>query len=224
MLLNITSLTKTYHSGEETISVLQNIDFFLENNQKASIMGSSGTGKSTLLNLIASIDKPTSGKIEVEGKDISSFKENELNEYRNKTIGLIFQSHYLIDDFTVCQNIYFPAIISGVKKNIAIEKAKELLFEIGLDSKANKYPLLLSGGERQRVAFLRAIINNPKLLLADEPTGNLDSKNRDLLIDIIFKMCSKYKSSLILVTHDKEIFSMTEKRYTLLEGKLNLQN
>ncbi|MBN1409367.1 MAG: ABC transporter ATP-binding protein [Spirochaetales bacterium] len=201
-LLEISSIKKTYETGTESVEVLKDINLTAEEGTVIVITGESGSGKSTLLNLIGGIDSPTSGEIKVKNLIVTGKTEKELTHYRNKFIGFIFQFHFLLKDFTALENVMMPAIISGDNSELARQKASRLLGDVGLSQRNNHFFLQLSGGERQRVAVARALMNDPDLIIADEPTGNLDERNSGIVQDILFDMVKKYNKTMLLVTHD----------------------
>ncbi len=219
-IVSIKSLEKKYISQSEQLTVLENLSLNVETASKVVIVGESGSGKSTLLNIIGGIDKVTSGTVMAGKWEVSKLNENELSEYRSSFLGLIFQFHYLLKDFSALENVYMPALIAGVPKKIAMERAEQLLDDVGVLERKNHLPSQLSGGERQRVAVARALINNPQLILADEPTGNLDPANATKIGDILFSMVEKYKKTLILVTHDLKLASKGDVQYKIVEGRL----
>ncbi len=216
----IKNLEKTYKTQSESLTILRGLSMSVERGTKCVIAGTSGSGKSTLLNIIGGLDSPTAGSVTVEGYDISAMSEDELALYRKKTLGLVFQFHYLLKDFTALENVFFPAYMAGLSKKDAMEKARSLLADVGLTQRENHLPSQLSGGERQRVAVARSLINNPSLILADEPTGNLDPANAVLIGDLLFSMADRYKKTLILVTHDMNLAKKGDIRYTIKNGSL----
>lgn len=219
-IITIEKLEKTYVSKGENLTILKDLDLTVPQGKKIIIVGESGSGKSTLLNIIAGIDTATSGKV-VAGKwDIINLKEKELTEYRADFLGLIFQFHHLLKDFTALENVFLPAYMKGSSKKEAIEKAKILLEDVGLSDRMNHLPNELSGGERQRVAVARSLINDPKLILADEPTGNLDPANAVMISDLLFSIVEKHKKTLLLVTHDLKIAKKGDVCYSIQNGKL----
>ena len=201
-ILEIKDLVKIYETEGEKLTVLNNLNLSVEEGSKTVICGESGSGKSTLLNIIGSIDTATSGSVTAGPWNVTVLSEKQMAEYRSSFIGLVFQFHYLLKDFTALENVYMPAYMRGVPKKNAVEKAEQLLNDVGLIDRKNHLHSQLSGGERQRVAVARALINNPSLILADEPTGNLDPQNSQMIGDLLFSMADKYKKTLILVTHD----------------------
>jgi len=223
-IISIKDLEKTYVTDSEKLTVLKNCNLEVPEGKKIVIAGESGSGKSTLLNIIGGIDTATSGSVTAGDYVVSELKEKQLSEYRSTYLGLIFQFHYLLKDFTALENVYMPALIAGVSKKEAIEKAKTLLTDVGIADRMNHLPSQLSGGERQRVAVARALINDPKLILADEPTGNLDPANAVLIGDILFSMVDKYKKTLLLVTHDMNLASKGDDIYRIVDGALKHDN
>lgn len=219
-ILELNNLEKKFCNGGEELVILRNIDFSLEVGKKLVIIGESGCGKSTLLNIIGALDNATSGTVKVDGMQIDTMKENELYNYRNKVTGFIFQFHYLLKELTAAENVMMPAFISGISKKEAMEKAQELLEKVNLSSRSTFYPYQLSGGERQRAAVARALINKPRLLLADEPTGNLDSENSMAVQELIFSLIEEQGTTLIMVTHDMAIAARGDITMKIVKGKL----
>ena len=219
-IITINQLEKTYVSKGETLTILKDLSLLVPEGQKVIVVGESGSGKSTLLNIIAGIDSATKGTVIAGDWKISDLKEKDLTDYRANFLGLVFQFHYLLKDFTALENVFLPAYMKGLGKKTAIEKAKVLLEDVGLADRMTHLPNELSGGERQRVAVARALINNPKLILADEPTGNLDPANATMISDLLFSMVEKHKKTLILVTHDSKIAKKGDVCYSIKDGKL----
>ena len=219
-ILTVKNLEKTYKTDIETLTVLKNLNFEAIEGSKTAIVGESGSGKSTLLNIIGSIDTATGGTVQAGKWNLTSLSEREKSEYRSSFLGLVFQFHYLLKDFTALENVFMPAFMAGVPRKTAEEKARALLDDVGLSKRISHLPSELSGGERQRVAVARALINDPPLILADEPTGNLDPANAVLISELLFSMADKYKKTLILVTHDLKIAEKCADRYTIADGKL----
>lgn len=224
VILKIENLKKTYKDNisGESLTILNNLSVDIFEGSKNIIIGESGSGKSTLLNIIGALDSITSGTVKVGDYDLSSMDESSLEKFRSKFLGLIFQFHYLLKDFTALENVFLPAYMIGCSKKEAMEKAKSLLVDVGLEHRMNHIPAKLSGGERQRVAVARSLINDPKLILADEPTGNLDPVNAKVISDLLFSVVDKYKKTLILVTHDKEIATKGDFCYKIVDGKLEI--
>lgn len=223
-IISLTNLTKKFKSGNEMITVLDSLSINFKCESKVIVTGESGSGKSTMLNLIAGLESPTSGSIEVAGAFIEKMRERQLALFRQKNIGLIFQFHYLLKDFTALENIMLPAQMSGQSKKMAKAQALELVDAVGLYDRISHYPSQLSGGERQRIAVARALINQPEIILADEPTGNLDITNSKIVEDLLFRMVDQYKKTLILVTHDLSICQYGDFHYHLTNGVLESQS
>ena len=219
-ILTIKNLEKVYKTDSEELTVLKNLNLTVEEGSNLVIVGESGSGKSTLLNIIAGIDSATSGSVNVGGCEVTSLSENKMAEYRSTFIGLIFQFHHLLKDFTALENVYMPSLIAGLSKKEAVERAEALLNDVGVFERKDHLPSQLSGGERQRVACARALINNPSLILADEPTGNLDPANAEKIGQLLFSLSDKYKKTLILVTHDMRLAQKAEKELRIVEGHL----
>ena len=222
IILQIDNLKKTFKDNisGESLTILDGLSMQVFEGSKNIIIGESGSGKSTLLNIIGALDSITDGSVKVGEFDLSKMDESSLEKFRSKFLGLIFQFHYLLKDFTALENVFIPAYMTGVPKKEAMEKARSLLVDVGLEHRMNHIPAKLSGGERQRVAVARSLINDPKLILADEPTGNLDPENAKLVSELLFSMVEKYKKTLILVTHDKEIATKGDYCYKIVKGKL----
>ena len=224
-ILTIKNLEKIYETDSEKLTVLKGLNLNVEEGAKIAVVGESGSGKSTLLNIIAGIDNATSGTVTAGNSktgewNITSLSEAKMAEYRSNFIGLIFQFHYLLKDFTALENVYMPALIAGMSKKEAMERAAGLLDDVGVADRAGHLPSQLSGGERQRVAAARALINDPTLILADEPTGNLDPANAQKIGDLLFSMADKYKKTLILVTHDMNLAAKGDRQLRIVEGRL----
>jgi len=226
--IQIQNLTKEYSEGPERKSVLvfSNLNLSVERGKSLAIVGPSGSGKSTLLNLIGVMDRPTRGDILIDGKKISFFTEEESARFRNLRIGYIFQSHHLLPALTAVQNIMIPALAghSNIKNQELEDKANGLLKKVGLSHRANHLPGELSGGERQRVAVARALINQPQILLADEPTGALDQQNANVLIDLLLQLKQDFETTLLLVTHSLELAKKMDLVWALKDGKLEEMN
>lgn len=223
-IIEIKDLEKTYVSKGESLTVLKDLSFSIEEGTRTAIVGSSGNGKSTLLNIISGIDTATSGFVKVGKYELSKMTEKDLCKYRSEFIGLVFQFHYLLKDFTALENIFLPAYMAGKNKKIAMEKAESLLREIGLYERKNHLPSELSGGERQRVAVARSLINDPKIILADEPTGNLDPENASMISDLLYGVSEKYSKTLVIVTHDIEVAKKAQIIYRLQDKQIVQEN
>lgn len=222
-IVSISALEKTYQTDSETLTILKNLDLTIESGSKTVIVGESGSGKSTFLNIIAALDSATSGTVTVGPYQISSLGEDELASYRSHFLGLIFQFHYLLKDFTALENVFMSAYMAGTPKKEAMEKARTLLCDVGLSDRLHHLPSQLSGGERQRVAVARSLVNDPQLILADEPTGNLDPANAVMIGDLLFSMVEKYHKTLVLVTHDMNLASKGDVIYSIKNGALEVR-
>ena len=218
----VENLHKSFISGNEELSILSDLSFEIESNTKVILTGNSGSGKSTLLNLISGMDNITSGKIIVDNHPVHSLDENSLSFFRSQSIGLIFQFHYLLKDFTALENVMMPAYMTGVNKLDALNTAKELIREIGLENRMNHFPSQLSGGERQRIAVVRSLVNDPGIILADEPTGNLDELNSKKVEELLFELVTNHGKTLFLVTHDMDLSKRGDIHFKLENGKLSI--
>jgi lipoprotein-releasing system ATP-binding protein len=219
-LLRVENLIKTYHDGERELQVLRGVDCAFHRGEAVAIVGQSGSGKSTLLNLIGALDRPTSGKIVLENEDLSTLSMPRLNHIRRERLGFIFQFHHLLPEFRAWENVAVPAWIANVSPAEAKKKAMEMLERVGLLERANHIPSKLSGGEQQRVSLARALMNNPDIILADEPTGNLDVETSKQVIDILWQATRDRNRLLIIVTHEPSIAAHADRTMTLREGKL----
>ncbi len=223
-LIKIEGLEKTYSDAIQSLTILHELDMTIASGSKVIILGESGCGKSTLLNIIAGLDTATKGRVQVGDYVISNLIEKELSEYRTKFLGLIFQFHYLLKDFTALENVFLPLYMSGENKKVAIEKAKLLLHDVGLEDRMHHLPSQMSGGERQRAAVARSLINDPHLILADEPTGNLDPENAKIISDMLFSLVEKYNKTLLLVTHEVSLCERGDVVYRIKEGRVQYDN
>ncbi|HKX31308.1 MAG TPA: ABC transporter ATP-binding protein [Blastocatellia bacterium] len=217
-MIQLTNVSKVVRSGAEQLTILQSVDLFIPRGQFISVVGPSGSGKSTLLGLIAGLDGVTSGSIKLNDQDITRMGEDQLAQLRGQLIGFIFQSFHLIPSLTAYENILIPMEIMGVGK--AREQAQLLLDEVGLHERGHHYPSQLSGGEQQRVAIARAFANDPPILLADEPTGNLDSKNGAHVFELLLKLNRGRGTTLLLVTHDRQLADLADRKISLSDGKI----
>jgi len=223
-IICVKDLVKNYESGTETLRILRGINFSVQKGSSVAISGQSGSGKSTFLNVIGGLDRFDSGTVEVAGSDISNLGESELSAYRQRRIGFVFQFHYLLKDFTALENVMLPLFMMGSRKKDAIEKAKVLLSDMKLENRQGHYPSQLSGGERQRVAAARAMVNDPDIILADEPTGNLDPDNSALVAELLYAGAEKWGKTLIVVTHNESVASRAKLRYVLENGILEAED
>ena len=217
-LLKLKNVNLKYQTGNDLIKVLNNINLETKKNESISIVGESGSGKTSLIMLIGGLEKASSGKIYFENQEITKLNEDEVSKIRRKNIGIIFQSFYLIPNYTAVENVALTLELNNLKN--PYDRAKELLDRFGLKNRFNNLPNQLSGGEQQRVAIARAIAMKPKLILADEPTGNLDSENSQMIADILFKYIKEESSSLIMVTHDVKLANKAKRKIKIKDGKI----
>lgn len=217
-ILKVENLCKQYGKGENKVTALNNVSFTVNKGEFVAIVGASGSGKSTLLHLIGGVDRPTSGKVFIDGKDIYKFNDDELAIFRRRQVGLIYQFYNLIPILNVKENITLPCDLDGQK--IDEKHLNEILYVLGLEKRVNHLPNELSGGQQQRVSIGRAIINNPSIVLADEPTGNLDSKASKEIMDLLKLSNKKYNQTLIVITHDEKIALEADRIITIQDGKL----
>lgn len=216
-IIEATNINKSFTLGGKNMQILKDINLNIKEGEFVAIVGSSGSGKSTLLSIIAGLDKPTSGKILIDKKRIDNLSEDEMAEFRNKKIGFIFQSFFLVPSLTAYENVLLPMEISN---KINEKKINETLQAVGMDHRKNNYPLQLSGGERQRIAIARALINEPRIIFADEPTGNLDSTNGENIMKILTKLKKDKKITLIIVTHEKKVSKLADRIIEIKDGKI----
>ncbi len=212
------NLTKTYTIAEREIRVLDNVSLTVAAGEFLVIEGSSGSGKTTLLSLLSGLDKPSSGQVLLEEKDITDTSEDDLAPVRNESIGFVFQSFHLVPSLTALENVMFPAELKRDPR--ARNKAEDLLKRVGMQSRSTNYPHQLSGGEMQRVAMCRAVINNPKIIFADEPTGNLDSENGKAVLELLLEFQKEHRTTLVLVTHSAEIAKIADRMIVLKDGRI----
>lgn len=215
-MIEIKGVTKSFGS----LQVLKGIDLRIEKGEIVSIVGPSGAGKTTLLQILGTLDKPDSGSVVVDGIEISTLSTNKLSEFRNTHLGFVFQFHQLLPEFTAIENIMIPAYIAGMKPKEARSRAEELLEFMGLSDRATHKPNELSGGEKQRVAVARALMNNPAVILADEPSGSLDSKNKEELHKLFFELRDKFGQTFVIVTHDETLATLTDRTIHLKDGRI----
>ena len=218
IVLKVKNIAKHFKIGDKTIQVLKDVNFSLRRGEIASILGVSGAGKSTLLSIIGTLDRPSGGTVILEDKNITSFNENQLCELRNQKIGFVFQFHYLLPEFTALENVAMPGLIQRLPRKIVFEKAESLLSEVGLSDRAEHKPNELSGGELQRVAVARSLVNDPVLVLADEPTGNLDRENGDAVYALMLRLSRDSGKTFLVVTHNETIAKRTDRVLTLADG------
>ena len=215
-MIEIKDVTKNFGS----LQVLKGIDLRIEKGEVVSIVGPSGAGKTTLLQILGTLDKPDNGSVVVDGIETSTLSTNKLSEFRNMHLGFVFQFHQLLPEFTAIENIMIPAYIAGMKPKETRNRAEELLEFMGLSDRATHKPNELSGGEKQRVAVARALMNNPAVILADEPSGSLDSKNKEELHKLFFELRDKFGQTFVIVTHDETLATLTDRTIHLKDGRI----
>lgn len=219
-VLDVVGVKKVFRSGNEDLVVLEEVSFTVAQGGTAVILGESGSGKTTLLNLVGALDSCTAGRILFDGFDITAQREENLIEFRSRQLGFIFQFHYLLKDLTALENVLIPALILRTPRAQALSRARELLDQVGLSARTGHYPVQLSGGERQRVAVARALMNDPRLILADEPTGNLDERNSKAIQELLFELVGTYGKSMVLVTHAAELSRLGTEHFLLEHRRL----
>ena len=219
--LEVENLSKIYDSAAGRVVALSNINFTIKKGEFVSIVGPSGSGKSTLLNMIGALDRPTAGKVYINGVDIFSLPDSQIASMRNTLIGFVFQSYNLINRSTVLKNVKLPSIIAGMSPSIANERALKIIGALGISDKANQKPINLSGGQQQRVAIARALVNNPTIILADEPTGNLDTKTGEDVFDMLKSLSHKFRRTIIMVTHNPELAESTDRSILIRDGRID---
>ena len=217
-VLEARHVTKTYRIGEREIPILEDISFGVAAGEFLVVEGASGSGKTTLLTLLSGLDRPTAGSVWIGKTDITDLKEDELAPFRNQTLGFVFQSFHLVPSLNALENVMLPAELRGDPK--ALEKAKALMERTGLANRRFHYPHQLSGGEKQRVALCRALVNEPEIIFADEPTGNLDSENSDAILNLLLALRKEYGATLVTVTHSPEIAAAADRTVTLRDGRI----
>lgn len=218
VILLTRDLRKTYFSSGGEVEVLRGVSIGVSRGEIVAIVGPSGVGKSTLLNLIGALDRPSSGEVLINGEDLFSKNDEELAEFRNSTIGFVFQFHHLLPELSAFENVMLPALLAGKPKEMIHERTTSLLNDVGLSKRGSHKPSELSGGERQRVAIARAIVNDPKLILADEPTGNLDRENAEEMYELIWKLREENQQTFLIVTHNEELANKTDRIIRLVDG------
>ena len=217
-MIDIKTITKSFGS----LQVLKGIDLHIDKGEVVSIVGPSGAGKTTLLQIIGTLDKPDTGSVHVDSVDVTTLSPKALADFRNRHLGFVFQFHQLLPEFTAIENIMIPAYIAGTSNKAAKERAKELLQFMGLTDRANHKPNELSGGEKQRVAVARALVNSPAVILADEPSGSLDTKNKEELHQLFFDLRDKFGQTFVIVTHDEQLATITDRTIHMRDGLLDI--
>ena len=219
-IIECQNISKTYIDGKLQVPVLENLNFKVAHGQSVSIVGASGSGKSTLLHILGGLDKPTGGSIRLMGKDLSTLSQNSIGKLRNQYLGFVYQFHHLLPDFTALENVMMPLLIGHKSKAEAEQQALIMLEKVDLQQRVMHRPGELSGGERQRAAIARALVTHPACLLADEPTGNLDRRNAQNVLDMMLDLQSEMNASLVVVTHDDELASRFDEVLTVYDGSL----
>ena len=219
IILHTENLIKTYQSTKNKLEVLKSISMDITEKKISVIIGASGAGKSTLLHLLGGLDRPDSGKIFFNNENIFDHNDDKLANFRNKNVGFVFQFHHLLPEFTAIENVAIPQMISGKSFSAAVKRSKELIESVGLSNRANHKPAELSGGEQQRVAVARALANDPAIIFADEPTGNLDSANSEIINQIIVSLRDRLNKTFIIVTHNSELVKLADEVFEMKDGK-----
>ncbi len=223
MIINVKNIKKSYNVGTQEVHALRGIDLSVEKGEFMAIMGPSGSGKTTLMNIIGCLDTPTSGTYELNGESVSSLEDDELASIRNKEIGFVFQSFNLLAKNSTLDNVLLPLKYAGENKNDAVIKAKKVIERVGLTERLDHTPAELSGGQQQRVAIARALVNNPSIIFADEPTGNLDSKTGEEVMNL-FKELNSYGQTIILITHEDSVAQQSNRVITIMDGLIKSDN
>jgi len=219
-LIRLENVYKSYAATDKTVEILRGVDLVISKGETSAILGASGVGKSTLLNIMGALDRPTSGEVYYGEKPLKGLGEKALASYRNRFVGFVFQFHHLLPEFTALENIMLPALIGGVSFEEAGKRAATLLDEVGLGNRATHKPGELSGGEQQRVAIVRALVQRPEVVLADEPTGNLDTKTAGEVFSLLLELNRVRKTALVVVTHNRDLASMMSTRFTMVDGAI----
>ena len=218
--LSARGLAKTYAMGKRALEVLRGVDLTVARGEFLALRGASGAGKSTLLHLIGGLDSPNAGEIFFNGQNLAKFSESELTQFRNRRVGFVFQAYHLLPELTALENVCLPARVARISAASAEKRGRDLLSRVGLKERTNHKPSELSGGEQQRVAIARALINEPELLLADEPTGNLDSKTGGEIIELLKNLCAEKQMTLVIATHDAKVAAHAQRVIELTDGRI----
>lgn len=219
--MTASQIARTFETADGPLTVLKGVDLSVETGTTASIVGASGVGKSTLLHILGGLDKPNEGSIQINGEMLTGKSEKSLARFRNSHVGFVFQFHYLLEDFTALENVMIPMLVAGKSKIDASRKAEQLLGDVGLKDRQNHRPAQLSGGEQQRVAVARALANDPKLVLADEPSGNLDIATGRMLHELFLRLNEDKQIAFVIATHNLELAELCHFRYNIVDGKLS---
>ena len=219
-LVSVRKLRKSFSNGGISIDVINELDFDLLSGETVAIVGASGIGKSTLLHIVGTLDRPDSGKLLFKGEDVFSYDDLKLARFRNQSIGFVFQFHHLLPEFSALENVMMPALIQGTGKSLAAQAAEEVLVRVGVKDRLNYRVGKLSGGEQQRVALARSLVLKPLVLLADEPTGNLDQTNSERIHSMLMELNREFSMTLVVVTHNMDLASCMSRRVTIVDGKL----
>lgn len=219
-LIRVIDLYKSYYDGEEELPVLQGIDLEIYTSELLAVVGASGVGKSTLLHIVGTLDRPTAGNVLYDEQDVFTLSDSELARFRNNEIGFVFQFHHLLPEFTALENVAMGALITKANGKSVYEEAEALLDYVGLSERLSHYPSQLSGGERQRVAIARSLINQPKVVLADEPTGNLDRRSSEAVLELLWDLNAKSGQTFVIVTHNQELAQRVDRVVQLIDGKV----
>ena len=220
-LIHIVDLHKSYYDGESELPVLQGVNLEIYMSELLAIVGASGVGKSTLLHIIGTLDRPTAGSVLYDEQDVFTLSDTELARFRNKEIGFVFQFHHLLPEFTALENVAMGALITSSNDKSVYKEAESLLDYVGLSERLSHYPSQLSGGERQRVAIARSLINQPKVVLADEPTGNLDRRSSEAVLELLWDLNAKSGQTFVIVTHNQELAQQVDRVIQLVDGKVS---
>ncbi|MFM2479850.1 lipoprotein-releasing ABC transporter ATP-binding protein LolD [Celerinatantimonas sp. YJH-8] len=220
MILSCRQLSKQYQDGSQITPVLKQVDLSIVSGEAVAIVGSSGSGKSTLLHLLGGLDRPNSGEVILDGQSLFSLPERKIARLRNQQLGFVYQFHHLLGEFTAEENVAMPQFIAGVPRKQALLQARELLERVGLSHRLKNRPAEMSGGERQRTAIARALVNHPKVILADEPTGNLDSQTTDAVYDLLLELNQERQMAFVVVTHDRQLAHRFDRILTMADGRL----
>jgi len=223
LFLSARALTKTYAVGRRSLEVLRGVDLTVSRGEFLALRGASGAGKSTLLHLIGGLDSPNAWEIFFKGQNLANFSESELTQFRSRRVGFIFQAYHLLPELTALENVCLPARVARISAGQTGRRGRELLVRVGLKDRTDHKPSELSGGEQQRVAIARALINEPELLLADEPTGNLDSKTGGEIIELLKNLCAEKQMTLVIATHDEKVAARAERTIQLVDGQVQSQ-